>query len=195
MPGRNEPVPCDLGSHGLNPCSAGGQGWLHAKHGGHGPKVLVGCEDGANCRSCSRDQLLILVMAAPSIPNPLCPKSARFGSWAGVLGVGELGTGHASPAAGARGAAEPHAGTSGPPPPAPQPPIYQKAINSLHPAQVLQFLSLPADCRAVIRVCLMRFSWQGYGLSPYLPIRQRLCHGLWCQHNFFLAVFTAIHVR
>lgn len=70
--------------------------------------------------------------------------------------------------------------------------IKKQLIASPTSAQVLRFLSLPADCRAVIRVCLMRFSWWGYSLSPYLPIRQRLCHSLWCQRKFFPAVFTAI---
>lgn len=106
-----------------------------------------------------------------------------------MLGVGEEGTGRASPLAGAQGTAEPRAGTSRPLPSAPQPPIYQKAINSLPPTQVLRFLSLPTDCRAVIRVCLMRFSWRGYGLSMYLPIRQRLCHRLWCGRKFFSGCF------
>lgn len=42
--------PRSLGICGLNPRSARVDGWLRAERGGHGPEVLVGREDGANCR-------------------------------------------------------------------------------------------------------------------------------------------------
>lgn len=128
----------------------------------------------------------------PPLQTLFCPSKCPV--W--VFGVGESGTGRLSPAARAQG----------------QPSFTQSPLDLRHqhlspqfikkqliPApptpQVLRFLSLPADCRAVIRVWLMRFSWGGYGLSPYLPTRQRLCHRLWGRHKFFLAVFTAIQAR
>lgn len=65
------------------------------------------------------------------------------------------------------------------------PQFIKKQLIASPPAQVLWFLSLLSDCRAVIRVCLMRFSWRGYGLLPYLPIRQRLCHSSRWPRKFF----------
>lgn len=76
--GRKGSVSRSLGTRGLNPRRAGARGWLHAERGGHGPEVLVGCADGAHCRSCSQDELLILAVAAPSFANPVLPQKCPF---------------------------------------------------------------------------------------------------------------------
>lgn len=97
-----------------------------------------------------------------SAPSPVCPKTLPFWVHPGRAAQGRR-------AHGGRMARI-----------TPCHPIYQKAINGTPPhtppAPILRFPSLPADCRAVIRGWLMRFSWQGRMLSPGLPVRQRpLC--------------------
>lgn len=83
--GRKGSVPRGLGSR------AEGQGWLYAERGGHGPEVLVGCKDGANRRSSRWDRVLILAVVASSIANPICPRSACFGSRWGCSGRASRG--------------------------------------------------------------------------------------------------------
>ena len=80
--------------------------------------------DGAKRRSCSWDRLLVLAAVASPSANPVCPKSAHFGPPSARQGCSMLRVEDGTWVTGARGS-----GTSLPP--APRPPIYQKAINSL----------------------------------------------------------------